>query len=130
MVTNGQWCAAAPEYRHGLRLALGGEIERARALEGVARVAQVLEEFLKKAQPQVWELLEKRVATSNCDSADYVYHSNFFTKEAYEARQDGSRNCVLVVAAMAIGWWADGGATCSTLRKRALRFSARTVKPY
>jgi len=52
MVTNGQWCAAAPEYRHGLRLALGGEIERARALEGVARVAEVLEGFLKDAQQQ------------------------------------------------------------------------------
>lgn len=52
MVTNGQWCAAAPEYRHGLRLALGGEIERARALEGIARVAQVLEDFLKDAQQQ------------------------------------------------------------------------------
>ena len=52
MVTTGQWCAAAPEYRHGLRLALGGEIERARALEGIARVAQVLEDFLKDAQQQ------------------------------------------------------------------------------
>jgi hypothetical protein len=52
MVTNGQWCAAAAEYRHGLRLALGGEIERARTLEGVARVAQVLEDFLKDAQQQ------------------------------------------------------------------------------
>jgi DNA-binding transcriptional MocR family regulator len=50
MVTNGQWCAAAPEYRHGLRLALGAEIERARALEGVARVADVLEDFLAQAQ--------------------------------------------------------------------------------
>lgn len=52
MVTNGQWTAAAPEYRHGLRLALGGEVERARALEGVARVADVLEEFLKQDQRQ------------------------------------------------------------------------------
>ncbi|HEX5284501.1 MAG TPA: PLP-dependent aminotransferase family protein [Bryocella sp.] len=52
MVTNGQWCAAAPEYRHGLRLALGGEIERARTLEGVARVAGVLEGFMKQAQRQ------------------------------------------------------------------------------
>jgi DNA-binding transcriptional MocR family regulator len=52
MVTNGQWCSAAPEYRHGLRLALGGEIDRARALEGIARVAQVLEDFLKDAQQQ------------------------------------------------------------------------------
>jgi DNA-binding transcriptional MocR family regulator len=52
MATNGQWCAAAPEYRHGLRLALGGEVDRARALEGVARVAQVLEDFLKEAQQQ------------------------------------------------------------------------------
>ena len=50
MVTNGQWCAAAPEYRHGLRLALGGEIERAVALEGVARVAEVLEGYLREAQ--------------------------------------------------------------------------------
>src|ERR1700761_7837896 len=48
MATNGQWCAAAPEYRHGLRLALGAEIERARALEGVARVADVLEEVVKQ----------------------------------------------------------------------------------
>jgi DNA-binding transcriptional MocR family regulator len=52
MVTNGQWCAAAPEYRHGLRLALGGEIDRAQVLEGVARVGQVLEDFLKDAQQQ------------------------------------------------------------------------------
>jgi len=52
MVTNGQWCAAAPEYRHGLRLALGGEIERARVVEGVARVAGVLEGFIKQAQRQ------------------------------------------------------------------------------
>ena len=52
MVTNGQWCAAAPEYRHGLRLALGGEIDRARVLEGVARVGQVLEDFLKDEQQQ------------------------------------------------------------------------------
>ncbi len=52
MVTNGQWCAAAPEYRHGLRLALGGEIERARMVEGVARVARVLEGFIKEAQRQ------------------------------------------------------------------------------
>jgi hypothetical protein len=29
---------------------LGGEIDRARALEGVARVAQVLEDFLKDEQ--------------------------------------------------------------------------------
>ena len=50
MVTNGQWCAAAPEYRHGLRLALGAEIERARMLEGVGRVADVLEDFLAQAQ--------------------------------------------------------------------------------
>ena len=50
IVTNGQWCAAAPENRHGLRLALGGEIERARTLEGVARVAKVLESFMKQAQ--------------------------------------------------------------------------------
>ena len=52
MVTNGQWCAAAPEYRHGLRLALGAEIERARALEGVARVADVLEEVVKEDRRQ------------------------------------------------------------------------------
>jgi DNA-binding transcriptional MocR family regulator len=52
MATNGQWCAAAPQYRHGLRLALGGEIDRTRALEGVARVAQVLEDVLKDAQRQ------------------------------------------------------------------------------
>lgn len=52
MVTNGQWCAAAPEYRHGLRIALGGEIERKRVVEGVARVARVLEGFIKQAQRQ------------------------------------------------------------------------------
>lgn len=52
MVTNGQWCAAAPEYRHGLRIALGGEIDRARMLEGVARVAGVLEGFLKQDMRQ------------------------------------------------------------------------------
>jgi DNA-binding transcriptional MocR family regulator len=49
MATNGQWCAAAPEYRHGLRVALGGEIERARTMEGVARVSQVVQGFLNKA---------------------------------------------------------------------------------
>jgi hypothetical protein len=51
MVTNGQWCAAGPEYRHGLRVALGGEVERERTMEGVARVSQVLQGFLSKASP-------------------------------------------------------------------------------
>jgi DNA-binding transcriptional MocR family regulator len=45
MVTNGQWCAVSPEFRHGIRIALGGEIERERMLEGVARVADVLKEM-------------------------------------------------------------------------------------
>jgi DNA-binding transcriptional MocR family regulator len=53
MVTNGQWCAAGPEYRHGLRVALGGEIERERTMEGVARVSQVLQGFLGKADPGI-----------------------------------------------------------------------------
>ena len=51
MVTNGQWCAAATDYRHGLRIALGGEIERERTMEGVARVSQVLQGILSKANP-------------------------------------------------------------------------------
>lgn len=42
MVTGGQWCAASPEYRFGMRLALGGEVERDRMLEGVGRVAEEL----------------------------------------------------------------------------------------
>jgi DNA-binding transcriptional MocR family regulator len=48
MATNGQWCAAAPEYRHGLRVALGGEIERERTMEGVARVSQAVQGFLSR----------------------------------------------------------------------------------
>lgn len=43
IVTNGQWCAVGPEFRHGLRLALGGEVQRHLALEGVRRVAQIVE---------------------------------------------------------------------------------------
>jgi DNA-binding transcriptional MocR family regulator len=42
VVSNGKWCAVTPEYGRGLRLALGGEVERERTLEGVARVAEVL----------------------------------------------------------------------------------------
>jgi len=42
MVSNGKWCAVAPEYGRGLRLALGGEVERERTLEGVRRVTVVL----------------------------------------------------------------------------------------
>jgi DNA-binding transcriptional MocR family regulator len=42
MVSNGKWCAVSPEHGRGLRLALGGEVERQRTLEGVARVASVL----------------------------------------------------------------------------------------
>lgn len=40
IVSNGKWCAVAPEYGRGLRLALGGEVERERAVEGVRRVAE------------------------------------------------------------------------------------------
>lgn len=47
MVTNGQWCAVLPEYRHGLRLALGGEVKREAMLEGVRRVASVLRSFTR-----------------------------------------------------------------------------------
>jgi DNA-binding transcriptional MocR family regulator len=46
MVSNGKWCAVEPCYGRGLRLALGGEIQRERALEGVARVAEVLHQFV------------------------------------------------------------------------------------
>ncbi|HEY4009726.1 MAG TPA: PLP-dependent aminotransferase family protein [Acidobacteriaceae bacterium] len=46
IVSNGKWCAVAPGLGRGLRLALGGEVERERALEGVARVAEVLRRFV------------------------------------------------------------------------------------
>lgn len=52
MVTNGQWCAAATDYRHGLRVALGGEIERERTMEGVARVSQVVQGMLNRTDPR------------------------------------------------------------------------------
>ncbi len=42
IVSNGKWCAVEPGYGRGLRLALGGEVERERTLEGVGRVADVL----------------------------------------------------------------------------------------
>lgn len=45
MVTNGRWCAVAPGYGQGVRIALGGEIERERTMEGVRRVAEVLRGF-------------------------------------------------------------------------------------
>lgn len=41
-ITGGQWCAAGPEFRHGVRAALGGEVERERMLEGVGRLRDVL----------------------------------------------------------------------------------------
>ncbi len=42
LVTAGHWCAASPEYGKGIRLALGGEIERQRTLDGVRIVANVI----------------------------------------------------------------------------------------
>ncbi|HEY5381501.1 MAG TPA: PLP-dependent aminotransferase family protein [Acidobacteriaceae bacterium] len=42
MITNGRACAAGPGFGQGVRVALGGEVERERVLEGVARVAAVL----------------------------------------------------------------------------------------
>jgi DNA-binding transcriptional MocR family regulator len=45
IVTNGQWCAVGPEFRHGLRLALGGEIKHEVMLEGVRRVAEIVRTF-------------------------------------------------------------------------------------
>lgn len=45
LLTGGQWCAATPEFRQGMRVALGGEVERSRMLEGVARLAEVLREL-------------------------------------------------------------------------------------
>jgi DNA-binding transcriptional MocR family regulator len=42
IVTNGKWCAVTPEFGRGLRVALGGEVERERMLEGVGIVAGVL----------------------------------------------------------------------------------------
>lgn len=42
MVTNGRACAVGPEFGRGIRIALGGEVERERMLEGVERVAEVL----------------------------------------------------------------------------------------
>ena len=40
LVTAGHWCAAGPEFGKGIRLALGGEIERKRTLDGVRIVAE------------------------------------------------------------------------------------------
>jgi DNA-binding transcriptional MocR family regulator len=45
IVSNGKWCAVEAGFGRGLRLALGGEVERARTLDGVARVADVLHGF-------------------------------------------------------------------------------------
>lgn len=45
MVTNGQWCAVGPEWRHGLRLALGAEVRREDTIEGVRRVAEIVRTF-------------------------------------------------------------------------------------
>lgn len=42
LVSGGHWCAAAPEYGKGIRIALGGEIERERMLEAVQIVADLL----------------------------------------------------------------------------------------
>jgi DNA-binding transcriptional MocR family regulator len=42
MITNGRACAAGPGFGRGIRIALGGEVERERALEGVSRMAEVL----------------------------------------------------------------------------------------
>jgi DNA-binding transcriptional MocR family regulator len=45
IVTAGHWCAAGPGYGHGIRVALGGEVQRERTMEGVALVAEVLRRF-------------------------------------------------------------------------------------
>lgn len=42
MITNGRACAAGPGFGQGVRIALGGEVERERVLEGVRLVAEVL----------------------------------------------------------------------------------------
>lgn len=42
LLSSGHWCAVSPEYGHGVRIALGGEVERERTLEGVRRLAEVL----------------------------------------------------------------------------------------
>jgi DNA-binding transcriptional MocR family regulator len=42
MISSGEFCAASPEYGHGVRLALGGEMERERTLEGIRIVAAEL----------------------------------------------------------------------------------------
>jgi DNA-binding transcriptional MocR family regulator len=42
IITNGKWCSVAPEFGHGIRLALGGEVKRERMLEGVEQMARVL----------------------------------------------------------------------------------------
>ena len=44
LLSSGHWCAAAPEYGRGIRVALGGEVERERTLEGVRRLAEVLQQ--------------------------------------------------------------------------------------
>jgi DNA-binding transcriptional MocR family regulator len=45
IVTNGKWCAVGADFGKGFRIALGGEIERERMLEGVALVAAVFKTF-------------------------------------------------------------------------------------
>jgi DNA-binding transcriptional MocR family regulator len=42
LVSSGMGCAVAPEYGRGVRVALGGEVERERMLEGVRVVADVI----------------------------------------------------------------------------------------
>jgi DNA-binding transcriptional MocR family regulator len=42
MITNGRACAAGTGFGQGVRIALGGEVERERVLEGVGRMAEVL----------------------------------------------------------------------------------------
>ena len=42
LMSSGMWSAASPEYGRGLRIALGGEVEREQTFEGVRRLAEVL----------------------------------------------------------------------------------------
>lgn len=42
LLSSGHWSAVSPEYGRGVRVALGGEIERERTMEGVMRLAGYL----------------------------------------------------------------------------------------
>ncbi|HEY4358858.1 MAG TPA: PLP-dependent aminotransferase family protein [Acidobacteriaceae bacterium] len=43
LLSSGHWCAVSPEYGQGVRVALGGEVDRERTMEGVMRLAGYLQ---------------------------------------------------------------------------------------